>query len=321
MTLYFRQDSPLVTPYESAFHRTPPLGDFALSLKWKNLDGRAVTLVNFGDAHGWPHAFLNARPKQFFFGRHVEGSGWHVTECPLNDRLPWQCLHVNCFNGRFEAFVNSVRLGGPPFDMPFDKAVETWSVGTTPYMHGSCVYGDARIWDVELRSAPYFAPAANDANVLLNFGVLDAYEHDIAQRADPALLKLDVDDLTAYRTGRGWPDATAQVDALYALAKAVAQRHSTSAVPARSHYKGVGNDELVVLCNGAEAQTIAQAIQQELAVTALPECAAGALKVSIGIGRHGPPFSVLYALAGIALVRAKQDGKNCIRECQSLDNP
>ena len=315
--LHFRHDNTVYAPFAAVFQRTPPLMDFALSLKWSSLSQQAAALATLGDTEGWPHTFLKAKPAGFWVGVHrpgaQSGNEWKVIAVELDTARSWHRVQVNCFGGLFKVYLNGIDVG----ELEWTRPTETWSFGPSPYMQGSGVYGEATLSNIELRAVPYGTRGSGDDNVLLNFAVLDAFEADVEERTNPALLKIDVDDLTAYRVAKGWPNANDQIDALYALVKRTAVAHSTGRA-ARSHYKGKANDELVVLCDAGEAHALAEAILHEVRETALPGCGKGDLKVSIGIGIGSKPFSVLYAMAGVGLLEAKKAGKDCMLTCRNL---
>lgn len=306
--LYFRHDSAIVAPFESAFHRTLPLSEFAATLSWVKTDDQATALLTMGDVDAWPFWFVKVKRAALWYGCQVDGTNWAVWEVPLDASRDLHRLHINCFAAQLELFIDGVSAG----KRLFPARAETWSIGATPFMQGKGVYGGARITAVELRSAPYFGQTECDANQLLNFSVLDAFEARSATMSDPAVLKIDVDDLSKLKAAKGWPNADAQVDALYALVKDVAQGIG-GAQAARSHYKGVANDELVVFGSYAIVLAVAGVLGERLLTAALPGCDPGELTVSMGVGAGGRSFSVLYACAGLALVQAKKEGKKCIR--------
>lgn len=309
--LHFRHDSVIETPFESAFHRTGPLTEFAASLRWTKLDDQATALLTLGDAEAWPCWFFKAKQSAFWYGWKCHGqpgADWEVKEVPLKHPQSHQ-LHVNCFNGKLTVYVDNTQVG----EVDFTARPQTWSIGATPYMQGRGIYGGARITEVELRAVPYFQTPDPDANQLLNFSVLDGFEWDIANFANPAILKIDVDDLSALKLRKGWPNADAQVDALYVLLKDVCTSQLDYAVAARSHYKGLANDELVVLGELQTLEHVANALQTKLAATTMPGCDVGEMSVSSGIGVGARSFSILYSYAGVALTKAKKEGKRCLR--------
>ena len=297
--LLLRHDSRIETPFESLFITTPPQTAFGLSFHFTLLSDKPTGLVVIGDLGRWPIYHVSA----------ANGNLWFTPSVliPFTSRAAHR-VTLNCF-GKIELFLDDTLI----YSKPGEIVGHTWAIGTSQYMQGSAVYGLARVWDVELRTEPLYGPSKLDQNVALNTEAISELEAITARMESPAVLKLDLDNFGKTIRAQGWqlfcPESLEIVQQVFKAVKA------TVSASARSHYKGIGNDEIIALCDEEEAVTLADKLRtcvQEGSFGGLPK---GTITVSIGIGVGARRFPTLYATAGVALAKAKSDGKNCVWTC------
>lgn len=296
--LLFQHSAVVNSPFESIFFSTPPLDDFGLSFRYTKTDAQVTSLIVIGDGGRWPVWHISANSKVI----------WHT---PVN-HIPLQSttnrVVLNRVNGKVSLYVNNVLS----YTSEFTGKPQTWGVGSSPYMQGTAVYGGARIWDVELRTTPIYSPTVLDTSDI-DLSAIDWLVDHIGRMHDPALIKLDVDNLLRVKKARSWPSAFPAMEEIYRIFV----KHLP--LSALTHYKTGINDELLGVCPAAEAKAAAARVCEEVANTSICGSVPGELTVSLGIGVGGRTLPVLFALSGMALGKAKSDGKNCVRVCDVAD--